>query len=378
MRIDQIVPAIDDPATGPAYSVPALCSALAGLGETVVLHALGPAPPLAGPYRAFSYPRLRFPYKLGFSPAMKRGLRSAAAESSVIHTHGLWMMPNLYPAQAAGRQHVPLVWSPRGMMDAWAWEHHRWRKRLVWLAGQGRALRSAACFHATAESEAARVRDLGFRAPVAVVPNGVTVPELNGGPHPSPAGRRTLLFLARVHRKKGVDILLRAWTNVQARFRDWDLVIAGPDDGGYLPKMRLLAEELGARRVTFAGRIPGNLKSYYLQSAELYVLPTHAENWGVSIAEALAHGLPAIVGRGAPWSGIETHGCGWWIESRTAALTETLRQALALPPEDLRALGARGRTWVAEAFSWERVAGTMRDVYLWLLDRGPRPLCVHT
>jgi glycosyltransferase involved in cell wall biosynthesis len=248
---------------------------------------------------------------------------------------------------------------------------------VVWLAGQARALRAASCFHATAEHEADYVLGLGLRAPVAVVPNGVTIPDLTKVRR-RPLVGRTLLYLARVHEKKGVDILLRAWRNVQDQFGDWNLLIVGPDDGGYLPKMKNLSAEISTRRVSFVGKVPESEKSVYFRSAELYVLPTHAENWGVSIAEALAHGMPAIVGRGAPWSGLESHGCGWWIEPRVDALTETLRTALAMSSQDLTSRGELGRRWVEESFSWGRVAGMMREVYLWLLDRGPRPQCVHT
>jgi glycosyltransferase involved in cell wall biosynthesis len=272
---------------------------------------------------------------------------------------------------------MPVILSPRGMMDRWAWRHHRWRKRVMWWAGQARAVRTAACLHATAPCEAQCVRDLGIRAPIAVVPNGVTIPDLPPAPQ-RPSDVRTLLFLARIHEKKGVDILVHAWRNVQDRFSDWRLLIVGPDNGGYLLRMQDLAARIGARRVYFKGKIPQAEKSACFTSSELYVLPTHAENWGVSIAEALAHGLPAIVGRGAPWSGLETRRCGWWIDSSVDALTGTLETALALSPGELRARGALGREWVEEAFTWRSVADTMRQVYLWTLDRGPKPPCVET
>jgi glycosyltransferase involved in cell wall biosynthesis len=156
------------------------------------------------------------------------------------------------------------------------------------------------------------------------------------------------------------------------------VLIVGPDNGGYSLQMRDLAARIGVRRLHFKGKIPQAAKSACFASSELYVLPTHAENWGVSIAEALAHGVPAIVGRGAPWSGLETRGCGWWIDNSVDALTATLETALALSPRELSARGALGRQWVEEEFTWRSVAQTMRQVYLWLLDRGPKPPCVET
>jgi glycosyltransferase involved in cell wall biosynthesis len=358
--------------------VPALCSTLLALGDDIYLHSLGAAPSSTkSGFHNCIYPRRQFPYSLGVSPAMKLGLRRAAVSASVIHTHGLWMMPNLYPAKVADPRRTPLVLSPRGMMDRWAWRHHRWRKRVMWWVGQAGAVRAAACFHATAPCEAECVRDLGIRAPIAVIPNGVDIPDPALAPeHPSTA--RTLLFLARVHEKKGVDILVRSWRNVQDRFPDWRVLIVGPDNGGYSLQMRDLAARIGVRRLHFKGKIPQAAKSACFASSELYVLPTHAENWGVSIAEALAHGVPAIVGRGAPWSGLEKRGCGWWIDNSVDALTATLETALALSPRELSARGALGRQWVEEEFTWRSVAQTMRQVYLWLLDRGPKPPCVET
>ncbi len=374
LRIDHVVGSIALTG-GPSYTVPALCQALGELGERVFLHVLEPAPRLVG--RAFelrAYPHGRLLRRIGSSPLMKAGLRAAAVESDVLHGHGMWALPNLYPSRAVQGTSCRLVVSPRGMLDPWAMRHHRLRKKPLWLGGQRANLEHAACIHATAEQEYRFVRDLGFRAPVLLLPNGVHVPR-DEDCVPQPQGRRRLLFLARIHEKKGVDVLLRAWKNVEERFPDWELRIVGPDDGGYLAPMRELAAALGTRRAVLTGYVPEERKPAEFRGAELYVLPTHTENWGMSIAEALSYGLPAIVGRGAPWSELVKRDCGWWIPNTTDDVTACLETALDLSPEELREKGRRGRAWVAE-FRWERIAARTAEAYRWLILGGSPPDCV--
>ena len=181
------------------------------------------------------------------------------------------------------------------------------------------------------------------------------------------------LFLGRVHPVKGVDVLLGAWRRVQDRFPDWELHIVGPDEDGYLERMRRLGRELGVQRTSFPGPAYGEAKAAAYGAADLFVLPSHTENFGVAVAEALAHGVPAIVSRNAPWSGLEERDCGWWIERDEGALTECLGHALALPPAELAWRGANGRAWMEEDFSWRRISERMRDTYHWLINGGKPP-----
>lgn len=373
LRTDHIIPYCGrQTAAGTCYSAPALCSVLSDLGMKVVLHTLAPAPHFPDRIAVRTYTSAPLLSKLGLSPAMKHGLRAAARDAAVIHNHGLWMMPNIYAGAAIKRTSCLLMTSPRGMMDPWAWRHHALRKRVVLALGQSAALRATACFHATAPMEAEAIRELGFRAPVAVVHNGVAVPQMDA-PEPRDEAGRTLLFLSRIHPKKGIDILLPAWRNVQDRFPDWNLCIVGPDCDGHLLEMKKLAASLGIRRVAFTGRVPENEKSEYYRRAELYVLPTHADNWAVTVADALAHGIPAIVSRMAPWPGLEKHQCGWWIDNTVDSLTQCLRTALGISPGGLAERGRRGREWVLREFSWAAAGEMMAATYRWMLHGGAAP-----
>ncbi|SUS07994.1 Glycosyl transferase, group 1 (fragment) [uncultured Defluviicoccus sp.] len=253
----------------------------------------------------------------------------------------------------------------------------RSKKRIAWwLLGQRLTLTRADCFHATAESEYEDIRRLGFRQPVAIIPNGIDIPALPySGSRRS--DRRTLLFVSRVNPKKGVDTLLTAWGALAARYPEWDLAIVGPSDPpGYLDEMKALATRLGLVRVSFVDPLYGSAKSEAYWNADVFVLPTHSENFGLVIGEALAHGCPAITTREAPWAGLEAERCGWWIEDSLGALTAALDHAMSLDRDALAEMGARGRVWMERDFGWDGIAQQMASVYSWLLGRGDRPTCI--
>lgn len=368
--------AIDHEASGPSYSVTRLCESLIDAGVDSRLAVLDWMPGNASPPYVTRFPLGWGPRRLGCSPAMARWLRAQVegGTAEVLHSHGLWMMPNVYPGRIRALGEVRLVVSPRGTLSAWAMNHHRWRKRAMWHLGQRATLARADAFHAAAEPEYGDIRRLGFRQPVAVIPNGIDVPPLQPKPL---AGRRRLLYIGRVHVKKGVDLLLRAWRAVQDRFPDWEVVVAGPDDGGYLAQYRQLAAELGVQRVSFPGPVYGAEKLALYRSAQLYVLPTRSDNYAMTVAESLAAGTPAIVTKGAPWSGLAEHDAGWWIDVGVDSLVACLELALALPVERLAQMGRNGRAWMEREFSWRAIGERMAQIYRWLLGQGERPACVR-
>ena len=369
VRAVHVVPNIAEEASGHSYSVVRLCQTLIELGEAIRLAVLDVGPHSSRPPFVEAFPLGFGPRRLGFSPKMRRWLSAAASSGQVdiIHSHSLWMMPAVYPGWATRATKSHLVISPRGTLSKWALSVSAQIKRIFWPLVQRPALRHATCFHATCESEFEDIRRAGFAQPVCIIPNGIDVPKLEKR---APDGRRKLLFLGRIHPIKGVDLLLHAWRAVGPRFPDWELLVAGPDDRGYLPRMKALAAELNLQRVAFCGPLYGEEKLRAYREAELYVLPTHSENFGMTVVEALAAGTPAIVTRGAPWSGLEQHGAGWWIEIGVDPLVACLDDALSKRQEELIYRGISGREWMLREFAWERVGAMMDQTYRWLLGDG--------
>lgn len=246
---------------------------------------------------------------------------------------------------------------------------------MVWPV-QRRTLFAADLLHATSHEELADMRALGLHQPVALIPNGVHVPAAVADRGGTSGGQRTLLFLSRIHPKKGLDLLLAAWRQLQSRHQNWRLMVAGRGEAAHVTAVEQLARRLSVERVEFLGPVYGEQKSAVYAGADLFVLPTHTENFGIVVAEALAHGVPAVVSRGAPWAGLATHDCGWWIENTVEALTSTLDEAMGLCPDVLRANGERGRNWMRSEFGWPTIGRSMVASYRWLLDGGERPPCV--
>jgi len=169
--------------------------------------------------------------------------------------------------------------------------------------------------------------------------------------------------------------LIAAWATLKPA--DWRLVIAGPDEGGHLAEVIEAAKSYGVLdAVDFVGEVEGAAKTSIYQSAHLFVLPTYSENFGVVVAEALSYGLPVITTRGAPWSDIETFGCGWWINIGKEPLVHALKQALGLTELQLQEMGSRGRIY-AERYDWSDIAAKMTSVYSWILGGAIKPDCVR-
>lgn len=373
MRIHHVIANALPKHGGPSVVVTALCREQAALGHQVTLHSLAPLPeePFEG-YVSRGYHWSRVARRIGVSFDMPLALRAAAQSGEIMHVHGLWMLPNWWPAWAVRGTGCRLVCSPHGMLEAWALDRHRLAKRALWLLAQRRALAAAGLLHATAEREIENLRRQGLRAPAALIPNGVTAPGAEQLAHFA-RSPRTLLVLCRLHPVKGIDHLLRAWVSVQAEFPSWELRIVGPDSDGHAAALLQLAAALRAQRVCFDGPLFGAAKEAAYRDAQLYILPTHSENFGIGVAEALSFALPAIVGRGAPWQGLEREGAGHWIDNRPESIAACLREALARSPDQLRAQGARGRAWMLRAYSWKKSAEEFLAAYAWLREGGERP-----
>jgi glycosyltransferase involved in cell wall biosynthesis len=255
------------------------------------------------------------------------------------------------------------------MLEPWALNHKRLKKRVAWHLYQRHDLQHARCHHTTAEAEARNLQHLGLGVPVVAVPNGVDVPEerpwivgSEGEKAVRGGRRRTALFLGRIYPVKGLPMLVEAWARV--RPEGWLLRIAGPDEAGHQKQVERAVSVAGLGEVvSFTGPILHQVKKSAFFDADLFVLPTHSESFGVAVAEALAHGLPVLTTTAAPWSILPESGCGWWVDATVDGIAEGLRQATILDSETLRSMGARGRALVSAKFGWKRIAELMLSTY---------------
>lgn len=313
---------------------------------------------------------------LRFGLPIRRALSQsiAAARPSLIHSHGIWLPANHWTARAARRHKIPLMLHPRGMLQATALQQKSIKKQIAMAAYQAADLASVAVMFAASASEHESIRALGYRQPIAILPNGIVHEDVQPQRNLRRDGPPTVLFLSRVHPLKGLDNLVRAWAKLS--LGEWRLQIAGPDSDGYLANIQALAQRLGvADAIQYLGEVDGARKSVVYREADIFVLPTFSENFGVVVVEALSHGLPVITTRGAPWADLETHRCGWWIDIGVDPLAKALAGAMALSTEKRSEMGERGQQY-AQRFQWEPIASQTCAVYRWALGLGEPPPCL--
>jgi glycosyltransferase involved in cell wall biosynthesis len=279
-------------------------------------------------------------------------------KADILHDNGMWLPHNHGLARLAAALRIPRLVSTRGMLEPWAMNHKRLKKAAAWWLYQKRDLKLANCHHTTAKAEARNVRCLGLGVPVWVIPNGVDVPE--GAPKIKDATKqkrqvKTALFLGRIYPVKGLPMLVEAWARV--RPEGWILKIAGPDEAGHRIQVEKAVFAAGLSEViSFAGPVGGRAKRSAFFNADLFVLPSRSESFGMAVAEALAHGVPVLTTTSAPWPMLPERGCGWWVDPTVDGVTEGLRQATSRSSEALQDMGARGREFVAAEFGWGNVA----------------------
>lgn len=319
----------------------------------------------------------RFALRLGLP--LRSALRKVIESGRIclIHNHGLWLPVNYWASSISRQNGISLIMQPHGMLEPWAMQHKVWKKRIALALFQRHDLETAKVLVATSAEEKDNIRRLGLRQPIAIIPNGVEVdkPEDRSDlPTVRADYSRSVLFLSRVHPKKGLENLIQAWSQIAPV--GWRLLIAGPDEAGHLQIILSMVRSLGLEKsVEYVGPVEGDQKAALYRHADLFVLPTFSENFGVVVAEALAHGLPVITTRGAPWADLETYRCGWWIDIGAHPLIQALREAMALSDDQRCAMGRRGRDYV-KRYDWESISRQTIDMYQWVLGNGLKPGCI--
>lgn len=305
------------------------------------------------------------------SRSLARALRHAVPACDVVHIHGLWNRVVWAAAREARRAGVPYVVSPRGMLERGAVAHHPWLKRLGWALVERRTVQHAALLHATSERELETLRQIAPAARVALVPNGI---EAGSNDVASDDARRALglsaagpivVFLGRLHPIKRLDLLIDAFARARAGRPDAQLVIAGPDEAGLRPIFESRAREATGATI-WLGEVDRRRARALLAAASVLVMCSDSESFGMSVVEAMDAGVPVVVTRTCPWSEVEQHGAGFWVEQRADAIADALIRIFERP--DLaHEMGARGRALVATRYGWHVVAQTLAARYAELI-----------
>lgn len=375
IRSIHILPNTPKEASGYTASVYGLCEAMEKIGLTTKLATFDPLEEQFKKRFVESF-KLSFGVKdLGESIGMRRWLsRQVKSENwDLIHVHSLWRMACLYPSKYAINLPIKFIVSPRGTLSPQALKYSPLSKKIFSHLLQTPAFSTVSGFHATSFQEYCDIRNYGFRQPVAIIPNGISVP-LTNKEHKK---CNQILFVGRIHPIKGIENLLKAWSMIQHFYLDWKLVIAGPGEDRYIAELKNLAKKLKLKRYKFSGPAYGaNKKNLYLES-QITVLPTLSENFGMVVAESLSAGTPVIVTKGAPWKKIISEDAGWWIDVGAEPLAEALNHALNLSKFELSSKGKNGQDWMSREFSWEAVANDMKSFYGWLINKVEKPEFVH-
>lgn len=369
MRVLHVIGSISRVSGGPSRSVQGLVAGLNAAGVETWLMTLnhGDEPWVDGV--------TRFENGGDFEEVVQR------VEPNVVHLHGIWSMALHRCAVACRRLGVKYVIAPRGMLEPWSLQQKWLKKRIARWLYQDRDLKCAAALHATAESEAAQFRKLGFKNPIIVSPNGVNVPKnFSRVERVEHAEKRRVLFVSRMHPKKGVMELVEAWGKVVSRgvdeWRSWNVelvyTVSGELEKEYEAKVRARVNELGLEdQFIFTGALNDDDKWEAYARADLFVLPTYSENFGIVVAEALWAGVPVITTKGTPWQELETWKCGKWIDlpeegsnpSNWPMLVSALEGVMLMSDDERRQMGERGRMLVEEKYTWDAVVKAMVKGY---------------
>jgi glycosyltransferase involved in cell wall biosynthesis len=295
-----------------------------------------------------------------------------ARKADGLHIHGIWEQSTAIAAQTARKMKTPYIVSAHGMLETWALQNKKLKKQIYSALIERTNLQSAFCVHALTNAEAQDYQRYGVKKPIAVIPNGVNIPDsvdpksfLNR--YPNLEGKRVILFMGRIHFKKGLDILVKSWAGLAKEFPDAHLVLAGPDFENTRASIeKLVYENRIESQVLFTGMLRNEIKWSALAHAECFVLPSYSEGLSVSVLEAMGVGLPVILTHQCNLPEVAEIGAGWLITSESGAITSSLRELLLNSPTENATVGSRGCQLVRERYSWSAVTSQMVELYRWV------------
>lgn len=303
------------------------------------------------------------PRALGYSPKMLDKLNEINPD--VVHLHGLWMHHNRCVLQWHLQTKKPYIVSPHGMLSPVALSYSPLKKKLVSIIYQNSVFQNASLLHATCNQEVSEFRNYNLTNKSVIIPNGISNMDV---PNIDQSYKRTILSLGRIHKKKALDQLIKAWAILENDFPEWRLEIVGPDEGGESLRLNELISHLRLQRAEVKPPIFGKDKINLMASAGIFALPTKSENFALTVAESLMLSVPVISSKGAPWERLEEEKCGRWIPFGWQSMAASLSELMLLSDEERAEMGRRGRAWMQREFSWQSIAKKFNETYLQLLD----------
>lgn len=321
------------------------------------------------------------PKAFGFSPELKTQLQMRAHSRGIIHSHGLWMYPGLAARNCAAKNDCRLIISPHGMLEPWALNHSSWKKKLAETLFESTNFQKADCLHALCNAEAVNFRRYGLKNPIAVIPNGVDFEDFQPRrgdaiveKFPQLKGRRRLLFLSRLHSKKGLENLLEAWRKIVLGFNDWQLLIAGSGEPAYEKKLKYLAHDLVVNNsIVFLGPLYGENKKQILAASDVFVLPSFSEGFSVAVLEAAAASLPVLLTPECNFPELAKSNAAIEISTDSSGIERGIRQILEYSEEQKSAMGQRGKELIKKSYTWPVIARQMLHVYDWMAGTATKP-----
>ncbi|OFX61438.1 MAG: hypothetical protein A2066_00620 [Bacteroidetes bacterium GWB2_41_8] len=375
MKVTHVISSLDKIYGGPSRSVPHLCESLAKNNiDTTLLSIESQTPNLPNLSSNVKTKLFHFmpPRKISYSIDLGRELQKI--ETDIFHGHGIWQLPTHQMAKIARERGKPYVITPRGMLEEWSLEQKSIQKNIFLKLFQLKDLKLANCLHATASNELMSIRKLGLENPVAIIPNGINTDIYKPSDRPKLNTKKRILFLSRIHKKKGINFLIEAWASIYKKFPDWEVQIVGVNEDSYLESMKQLIQKNDiVESIKIIEPVYGTAKIKLYQESDLFVLPSHSENFGIVVAEALSSGVPVITTKGTPWEELNSNECGWWINIGTEPLISSLTEALLMTDSARHKLGQNGRQLILDKYSIEHTGFMMKQVYDWMLNNNEKP-----
>lgn len=310
-----------------------------------------------------------------FVPGLSTSLQQAGI-ADIYHVQGVWMYHGYQTARFAIKHGRPYVVTLRGMLYPQALKVNKTIKKIALNTYQGYVLKHAAAVQCTCTEEMEHFRALGFKNPVAIIPNAIETDGIIDQPLTSP-DRLRIGYLGRVHPRKRIEKLIYAFDAHKESLKGAELVIIGTDDENYLNFLKEEVRRLNLTNVKFSGFLSGAEKERAISSLSYLALPSDYENFGNVVNEALVRGVPVYSSTGSPWQILEQYDCGWWRPNSQESINNVIQEMINTPDERRLQMAQNGRNMILENFSVDRLGLKMKEVYSWILKGEPQPDCLY-